>query len=198
VKSRLKNLLFDSNKGKIKLNEKASIFLLCLGLATFFWFLSSLSKRYTTDLSIPLKYKSYNKEFILLNKPVSKIIVTVSGSGFELLGEQISLDRKEIVVDLTKAVRVNDNRFAILTARLRSQVIKYLDKDLESSLPAEVYISSSKCLTISFFNVSSVFSNSLPTKSDVNTGTPKFLKILQTVDFPLPIPPVIPTFNIIA
>ena len=103
MKNKIKNLIFDSNKGKIKLNERASIFFFCLVLATCFWFLSSLSKSYTTKLTIPIEYISVNKNFILLEKPLESIEIQVSGSGFELLGEQMSLNRNALQVNLETA-----------------------------------------------------------------------------------------------
>ena len=131
MKNKIKNLLFDSKKGKVKLNEKASIFFFCLALATFFWFLSSLSKSYTTDLSIPLKYVSYNKEFIITEAPPENIIVTVFGSGFDLLGEQVSLNRNVIKIDLSKAIPLGKNRYGIATQKLTNDILSSLDKDLK-------------------------------------------------------------------
>ena len=130
MKNKIKNLIFDSNKGKIKLNERASIFFFCLVLATFFWFLSSLSKQYTTNLTIPLEYTSFNKDFILTEKPVEFIEIQVSGSGFELLGEQMSLNRNSLKVNLSEAMRLGGSRFGLPTSKLQNKVYEYLDKDI--------------------------------------------------------------------
>lgn len=131
MKNKIKNLIFDSKKGKIKLNERASIFFFCLLLATFFWFLSSLSKSYTTQLQIPLSYTSYNKSFILTEEPSQALTIQVSGNGFELLGEQMSLNRRAIEVDLSKAVRINSNKYGIPTSSLENFIYNSLDKDLK-------------------------------------------------------------------
>tara|TARA_B110000503_G_C7162674_1_gene420403 strand:+ start:790 stop:1767 length:978 start_codon:yes stop_codon:yes gene_type:complete len=130
VKNKIKNLIFDSNKGKIKLNERASIFFFCLVLATFFWFLSSLSKQYTTILTIPLEYTSFNKDFILIEEPIDFIKIQVSGNGFELLGEQMSLNRNSLKVNLGDAMKLGKNRFGIPTSKLQNEVYQYLDKDI--------------------------------------------------------------------
>jgi hypothetical protein len=130
VKNKIKNLIFDSNKGKIKLNERASIFFFCLVLATFFWFLSSLSKQYTTNLTIPLEYTSFNKDFILIEEPIDFIEIQVSGNGFELLGEQMSLNRNSLKVNLGEAMKLGKNRFGIPTSKLQNEVYQYLDKDI--------------------------------------------------------------------
>tara|TARA_R110002111_G_scaffold13493_3_gene38042 strand:+ start:237 stop:1214 length:978 start_codon:yes stop_codon:yes gene_type:complete len=130
VKNKIKNLIFDSNKGKIKLNERASIFFFCLVLATFFWFLSSLSKQYTTNLTIPLEYTSFNKDFILVEEPIDFIEIQVSGNGFELLGEQMSLNRNSLKVNLGEAMKLGNNRFGIPTSKLQNEIYQYLDKDI--------------------------------------------------------------------
>ena len=130
MKNKIKNLIFDSNKGKIKLNERASIFFFCLVLATFFWFLSSLSKQYTTILTIPLEYTSFNKDFILIEEPIDFIKIQVSGNGFELLGEQMSLNRNSLKVNLGDAMKLGKNRFGIPTSKLQNEVYQYLDKDI--------------------------------------------------------------------
>lgn len=130
MKNKIKNLIFDSNKGKIKLNERASIFFFCLVIATFYWFLSSLSKQYTTNLTIPVEYTSFNKDFILVEEPIKYIEIQVSGNGFELLGEQMSLNRNSLKVNLSEAMRLGMNRFGIPTSKLKNEVYQYLDKDI--------------------------------------------------------------------
>lgn len=131
MKSRIKNLLFDSNQGKIKLNERASIFFFCIAISTFFWFLSSLAEQYTTDLNVPLNYTNYNKGFILVETPPEAISVIVTGSGFDLLGEQMSLNRKPISIDLSKITSNEYGNFGISTNSLRNQVLNSIDKDLK-------------------------------------------------------------------
>ncbi|MBL4707328.1 MAG: hypothetical protein JKY48_02680 [Flavobacteriales bacterium] len=130
MKNKIKSLIFDSKKGKIKLNERASIFFFCLMISTFFWFLSSLSKSYTTNLTIPLEYTSYNKSFILTEDPVQNITIQVSGNGFELLGEQMRLNRNSIRVDLSKAGQLSTYRSGIATSILENEIYNSLDKDL--------------------------------------------------------------------
>lgn len=130
MKNKIKNLIFDSNKGKIKLNERASIFFFCLVLSTFFWFLSSLSKQYTTNLTIPIKYTSFNKDFILIEEPIDFIEIQVTGSGFELLGEQMSLNGNSLKVNLGEALKLGKNRFGIPTSKFQNEIYLYLDKDI--------------------------------------------------------------------
>ena len=130
MRKKLQQQLLELYKGKIKPNKKASIFLLCLLLSTFFWFLSSLSKEYTTVLSVPLSYSDYSEDFLLSRPPRESIQIEVSSSGFELLGEQMSLDRSAVLVDLNLARRTGKNRYGLATSNLRSAVLETLDKDI--------------------------------------------------------------------
>jgi len=130
VKNRIKDIFFDSNKGKIKLSQRASIFFFCLLLSTFFWFLSALSKNYNTTLTIPLQYDEVAEDFLLTDTPNEHIKIEVSGSGFELLGEQVSLNHSKVKVDLNQARRVNKTSYAIVGVKLRDAILEALDKDL--------------------------------------------------------------------
>lgn len=127
-----KRFFLESKEGKIKLSQKASIFFFCLILSTFFWFLSTLSKNYTADLSFPIKYVGYSDNFILVEEPAGNIKGQVFGSGYELLGEQFALNRKSIEVDLQSARPTkSNNTYFIETKRLREEVIEKLDRDIQ-------------------------------------------------------------------
>jgi hypothetical protein len=127
-----KRFFIESNEGKIKLSQKASIFSFCLLLSTFFWFLSSLSKNYTTDLSFPIEYIGYSNDFILTEEPSDFVEGQVFGSGYELLGEQISLNRKAIKVDLKSTRKTKTkNLYFIETKKLREEIDDKLDQDIQ-------------------------------------------------------------------
>lgn len=130
MKEEFTHFIKNIKEGKVRFNERAYIFLFCLLLSTFFWFLSALSQEYTTNLSIPLLYDSMSDEFVLEKDPLKELTIQVSGSGFELLGEQISLNRNKIEVDL-EAARLGKNKsFYILSNSLREKIRKELDPDL--------------------------------------------------------------------
>ncbi len=127
-----KRLLLESDQGKIKLNQKASIFLFCFFLSTFFWFLSVLSKSYTTNFKFYIEYKGYSSDFILLEEPPEFIEGEVYGSGYELLGEQLSLSRSKIEVNLAQARSTTTHgRYYINTNKLRDQLREKLDRDIQ-------------------------------------------------------------------
>ena len=47
----------------IQFKEKVFVFLICLGLSSFLWFLNALDKHYTDRISVPVRY---------INIPVNK------------------------------------------------------------------------------------------------------------------------------
>lgn len=130
--SQLKNILLKTEEGKFKLNQKASIFLFCLSLSTFFWFLSVLGKNYTTTLKFYINYKDYSSDFILTEEPTNFIEGEIFGSGYELLGEQLSLSSNKIDVSLKSAKSTTvENKYYIDTRQLRDQLKTVLDRDLQ-------------------------------------------------------------------
>lgn len=132
MKKRISTLLEQLSKREIRFNQKAYIFLFCLLLSTFFWFLSAFSKTYTTTLNAPLEYNTLSEEFILTKPPAASVNINVSGSGFELLGEQMSLNKKKTLVDLNLARPTSSaDRYFILTSMLKDKLRMNLDPDIE-------------------------------------------------------------------
>lgn len=130
--NQLKKLLLKTEEGKFKLNQRASIFLFCLLLSTFFWFLSVLGKNYTTTLKFYINYSDFSSDFILVETPIDYIEGEVFGSGYELLGEQLSLSREKIKLSLKNAKSTAiDNRYFIDTRQIRDQLRSVLDRDLQ-------------------------------------------------------------------
>lgn len=130
--NQIKNILLKNEEGKFKLNQKASIFLFCLMLSTFFWFLSVLGKNYTAKLKFYINYEDFSSDFILTEAPTEFIEGEVFGSGYELLGEQLSLSRIKIDLSLKNAKSTAvPNRYFIDTRQLRNQLRSALDRDLQ-------------------------------------------------------------------
>ncbi len=128
----LRSFIFDAQNGNFKLNQKLTIFLFCLALSTAFWFLSSLSKNYTTRLSLPLEYASFSKDFLLVDQPIEEIEVEVYGGGYELLGEQVGLNNTSIQINYGGArPSKNKDEFYVLGRSYLELVKKELDKDLK-------------------------------------------------------------------
>lgn len=132
MKERINNFIKRLSKREIRLSQKAYIFLFCLLLSTFFWFLASLSKQYVTTLNASLTYSELPENFILTDSPPEQISLIVNGSGFDLLGEQMSLNRKVILVDLDKAKTLGTlNRYFIPTKLLKDKIVSNLNSGIE-------------------------------------------------------------------
>ncbi|MEQ8908868.1 MAG: hypothetical protein RIC95_06730 [Vicingaceae bacterium] len=131
MREEFKDFVLNIKEGKLRFSERAYIFFFCLLLSTFFWFLSALSENYTTKLSIPLQYLSISEDFVLVKEPPKGLEIQVRGSGFELLGEQMSLDRNRIQVDLAEARDARNQSYFILTKSLSPQIRQELDPDLD-------------------------------------------------------------------
>lgn len=127
-----RRIFLDSSDGKVKLNEKAVIFFLCLVLATFFWYLSSLSEVYTTTFKFPVKYSKVSKDLVLTEAPQENLFLFVRGNGFDLLGEQISFDKEALLIDFAKSYSFNKTgRYYILTSTLRETIKNQIDPGLD-------------------------------------------------------------------
>src|SRR5690606_15827241 len=142
MKKVIKRIFLDSSNGRTRLNEKVMIFLLCILLATFFWFLSSLSKIYSTTLEFPLTYSEVSEELVLIESPQNTLTLWVTGSGFDLLGEEIALKKQVLKVDLERSRSANQSgRYYILTRNLRDNILNQLDNELslESIYPDTLF-----------------------------------------------------------
>lgn len=82
-------------------------------------------------MTIPLNYTELAGFFVLTEDPPEHIEVEVRGTGFELLGEQWSLDNAPLQINLNSAKpSQRPNQFCIATSKLRTRVIKTLDPNL--------------------------------------------------------------------
>jgi len=131
VKEEFKEFYNSLKEGRLRFSQKAYIFLFCILLSTFFWFLSSLSKSYTTQLEIPVKYVSFDEKFVLDQEPPKALTIKVKSNGFELLGEQMTLRKEALQIDLSQARQKRKNHFFLLTNQFRPQIRELLDPDIE-------------------------------------------------------------------
>jgi len=80
---------------------------------------------------MPLEYKELSGSFVLTEDPPSQVMVEVRGTGFELLGEQWSLSRNPLDLNLGRAKSTgNNNRYYIPTIELRTRLIRNLNPNL--------------------------------------------------------------------
>lgn len=75
-----------------------TVFLICLLLATLFWFLNAFTKNYDTLLNVPLKYVNLPKNKAVLNELPKNLSIEVSTYGFYLLTHKISENQDTIEI----------------------------------------------------------------------------------------------------
>jgi len=76
------------------------VFLICLAIATVFWFLNALNKEYTVDLSFPVKYTNLPKNKILANSPPDHFTLKVNSYGFTILRHKLNMAFSPLVFNV--------------------------------------------------------------------------------------------------
>ncbi|HAQ21796.1 MAG TPA: hypothetical protein DCR40_21585 [Prolixibacteraceae bacterium] len=73
-------------------NDKRVVaYLVCVVIATFFWFLNALNKTYTVDMLVPVSYSNFPVNKTLANKPPDQFDLKVKAHGFTILRHRFSL-----------------------------------------------------------------------------------------------------------
>ncbi len=74
------------------------IYLICVAIASVFWFLDALSKNYTTTITYPVRF-DIPKDKVLVNPPPRYIKLNVNAYGFTLLRHKLRISFSPIVLD---------------------------------------------------------------------------------------------------
>jgi len=90
-------------KPSFKIHDKKTIvFLVCLVISIFLWFLIKLSKEYELNIEIPVKLQNLPRDQILISKSDSTINVRVKDNGFDLIGTDLFGISTPIIIDVRK------------------------------------------------------------------------------------------------
>jgi YbbR domain-containing protein len=81
---------------------KALVFLVCLALASFLWFLNALQKHYTEHISVPVRYVNLPKDKDLSGKLPEKLELTVDAFGYTLLRNKLQLEFSPVILDVNE------------------------------------------------------------------------------------------------
>lgn len=100
-------------KPSISFTQKQYVFALFLGVSTFFWFMTNLSKEYETIIPYQVTYKNLPKFKLFQTVPSSFVELRVKGSGFQLLKEQVF--SKELSIDLKFVRKKQKYRYFLKT-----------------------------------------------------------------------------------
>ena len=123
------------------MNRKAVVFMICLALAMVFWIINALTGTYETTHEVRLSYTNqpYNTRITGSLPPIATL--HYRGSGWELIGLNLSHIPDSILVDLKSAADEN-GKIQIPSARLRSQLTgKLLPYKIDPDLIAPVVVS---------------------------------------------------------
>ena len=111
------------------------IFLICVGIATSFWFLNALNKDYKVELSFPVKYTNLPKDKVLASNPPSHFILEVNAHGFSILRHKLSLSFSPLVFNVNeftgKRMEQSDrSKFAISSRRFTDRISDQISNEL--------------------------------------------------------------------
>lgn len=111
------------------------IYLVCVGIATLFWFLNALSKNYTVDMDFPVRYTNMPKNRVLSNVPPSKFTLQVQAYGFTLLRQKMNVSFSPIYFDVnnfTNGMMENSKqpRYNIQTNQYLGKIAEQFSSDI--------------------------------------------------------------------
>lgn len=117
-------------------DKRVAAYLVCVAIATVFWFLNALSKIYTIDLIAPVSYVDYPRNKTLSNKLPEEFELTVRAHGFTLLRQELSFLFIPLEFDVNELTdnRMKENRrnyFAIPSRQFLNELSARLSNDVE-------------------------------------------------------------------
>ncbi len=83
-------------------NGKAFVFIVCLALASFLWFLNALDKRYTDHITVPVKYVNLPLKKELTGRLPEKLDLTVDAIGYSLLRLKFTSSLSPLLIDVNE------------------------------------------------------------------------------------------------
>jgi len=119
-----------------KNDKRVAAYLVCVVIATVFWFLNALSKTYTVDVIAPVSYVNLPANKTLANNLPDEVELTIKAHGFTILRRKLSFLISPLefnVNDLTNN-RMIDNRkssFVFPTRLFLNELAYQLSNDLE-------------------------------------------------------------------
>ncbi|HZL08942.1 MAG TPA: CdaR family protein [Prolixibacteraceae bacterium] len=81
-------------------DKRVAAYLICVVIATGFWFLNAMGKEYTVDLIAPIRYVNLPKNKTLANNLPEQFVLTIKAPGFTILRRKISFLFLPLVFDV--------------------------------------------------------------------------------------------------
>jgi YbbR domain-containing protein len=117
-------------------NGKAFVFLVCLALASFLWFLNALEKHYTDHITVPVRYINLPLNKTLTGKLPAKLDLTVDAYGYTLLRQKLSFSFSPVLIDVNEItnnyleVKYISN-YTISTYSHKEEIAKQISSEIE-------------------------------------------------------------------
>ena len=86
----------------MKNDRKLVIYLICVGIATIFWFLNALNKEYTVELKFPVKYTNLPPNKVLVTPPPKELTLKVHAYGFTVLRHKLSISFSPLIFNVNE------------------------------------------------------------------------------------------------
>jgi len=118
---------------KLNINKKLVVFLIFVGIATFFWFLRALEQNYITRINHPVVYTNLPDNMVLTENPPRRIHLEVEGEGNAILRHNWNISKSPVKIAFNKVYRnklPKENYFliSIPTNQIRPMVETQLNK----------------------------------------------------------------------
>ncbi len=117
-------------------NGRAFVFLVCLALASFLWFLNALEKHYTDHITVPVRYVNLPKDKDLTGKLPDKLDLTVDAFGYTLLRHKLSIAFSPVLLDVNELT--NNylegkfmSKYTISTNGHKEEIAKQISNEIE-------------------------------------------------------------------
>jgi YbbR domain-containing protein len=130
-----KIFLYAKRKVKNFSYQKAIVFVVCLALSSFLWLLSSLEKRYTSRISVPVNYVEFPNDKQLSGLLPQKFDLIVDAYGYTLLSYKLRLAFSPVLINVSELVdnafeRGNKYRFTIATSNHKEEIEKQISSEI--------------------------------------------------------------------
>lgn len=115
--------------------RKAIVFLVCLGLSSFLWLLSSLEKRYTSRISVPVSYIDIPRDKQLSGTLPQRFDLIVDGYGYTLLSYKLRLAFSPILLNVRELIdnapeRGTQYRYTVFTVNHKDEIEKQISSEI--------------------------------------------------------------------
>ncbi len=132
-------------------DKRVAAYLVCVAIATGFWFLNALSKVYTVDMVVPVSYVNFPTNKTLSNRPPDRFDLKVKAHGFTILRHRLSflfMPFEFNVNDMTnnRMTESRRNNYAFPARQFLTELSYQLSNDMEilNMSPDTLYFSFDK------------------------------------------------------